>query len=255
MKLTIDVQGLNEAIGQLQGFSDRRMRGALATALTRTGNEVKAAWQGQLRDTFDKPTPATVGAVGPVRQATADRLQAEVFIKDQSRQGGTAPAEWLDAEVTGGARRLKKFERALQAQGSMPPGHYAVPGPGAKLDAYGNVSRSTIVQVIAQLGSKYSPGYARVISASAEKRRAKAVASGRAYIAIQQRQGQLAPGVYLRKGRGLVAVFYFVRSATYRPRLDLMRTATEVVTAQLERHVRRAIDENVQAVMRKSGGG
>lgn len=241
MKLTVSIKGLDNVKKALtEGFSARRLNAAAATALTRTARGIADNWRAQLTTGLDRPTAATVGAVR-VSMASAASPVAEVSI------GGTGPkdpTEWIAPHERSGSRRLKKFEQALQRQGSMPPGTYAVPGPAAKLDGYGNVSRGQIVQVIAQLGAQYSPGYQRVISPSAAKRAAKALAKGRAYVAITQRNGRLPPGVYTRDGRGLRAVFYFVRGATYAKRLDLIGQAGRVVAERLGPEVQRAIAES-----------
>lgn len=251
MKVFVDTRGLDEARRRIvESFSQRRVNAVAATALTRVAGELRKGWADELQSKFDRPTPATTRATA-TKRATATDLQAEVFIKGSA--SGTPPVEWLTPEESGGQRRLKKFEQALVAQGSMPQGHYAVPGPAAKLDAYGNVSRGQIVQVIAQVGAKFSPGYERVISQSAAKRVAKALKIGRAYVAIPKGQGDLRPGVYERKGRGLVAVFYFVRRATYRPRTRLIGRAEQEAPKLLQREVGRALQENIERVMARGG--
>lgn len=242
MKIDMQVTGLDKLRAQFAQFSDRRFDASIATALTRTARIVEQSWQQQLSTRFDKPTPATQRATF-VQQATAATLASTLKIKDQAT--GTPPVQWLAPEELGGQRGMKKFERALQAQGSMPSGWRAVPGPSAKLDGYGNVARSQIVQVIAQLGAQFSPGYARVISASAAKRSAKAVASGRAYIAITTRSGRLSPGVYERKGKGLAAVFYFVPATQYRRRLELVTSAQQQAPAILQEQIGRALAESM----------
>lgn len=242
MRLTVQVEGLKEVRDMLSSFSDRRFAASVATALTRTARDVAADWRDQFESRFDRPTDATLRAVR-WKRAEATNLQAQVTIDGEGRR--TNPADWLLPEDMGGPRGVKRFEAALQAQGSMPAGWRAVPGPGAKLDGYGNVSRGQIVQVIAQLGAKYSPGYQRVISKSAAKRAAQAQARGRAYVAILPGQKvKLAPGVYERKGRGLQAVFFFVSRVQYRKATDLLGSAQRNVPGILNGHLQRAIQES-----------
>lgn len=242
MRVGIEVTGLDGAMASLSAFSERRLNAAVATALTRTVRKIGDAWQDQLGSVFDRPTRATQNAAF-VRPAQASAPVAEAFIRD--RAAGTPPVEWLAPNEFGGARRVKKFEAALVAQGSMPAGMRAVPGPGAVLDSYGNVSRGQIIQVLSQLGAQYSPGYARVISASAEKRAAKALASGRKYIAIPRDHGKLEAGIYRREGgRQLVPIFYFTRAATYRPRSSLLKQADAIAVREFGAQLRTAIRES-----------
>lgn len=253
MKIAIDVSGLDQARQDLVArFSDRRLRAAMATAATRTVRELARGWEQQVGQAFDRPTPATQRAVRTT-MATAANLTAEVAVKDVA-QGGAAPVEWLLPEERGGARSIKRFEQALQSQGAMPRGWRAVPGPGAKLDAYGNVSRGQIVQVIAQLGAQYSPGYARVISKSAAKRAASAARRGRAYVAILPGNGQKrTPGVYERKGRGLLPVFIYVQAVQYRKRLRLLDAARDDAGGILRRELTRAVDESAARLAARGG--
>lgn len=249
--LTVTVTGLDELRQELHNFSERRLQAAAATALTRTARKIASEWQRELESSFDRPTRATTSSV-QVKMATAAAPVAEVSIKAQA--GKASPVEWLSPHERGGARSIKKFEQALQAQGAMRRGTFAVPGPGARLDAFGNVARSQIVQVIAQLGASYSPGYARTISPSAARRAAKAAARGWAYIAFPERQGRRAPGVYERLPDGrLRAVFYFVSGVQYRRLLDLIGEAQRVAAAELGPQVQRAIEESAGRLAARGG--
>ncbi len=250
MKFNIDIKGLDAATDALVGrFSERRLNAVAATALTRTAREIEANWKRKLESSFDRPTAATTKAT-VVKRATAADPVAEVFIRDQAR--GTPPIEWLGVEESGGDRRIKRFEQALQSSGAMPRGMRAVPGVAAKLDGFGNVSKGQIIQVIAQLGAQYSPGYQRVISRSDVKRAQKALLSGRAYVAIQRRQGRLKPGIYERgKGGILSPVFFFVGTATYRRATNLIEEGTRVANEQLAAQVARALGKSAERLAQR----
>lgn len=252
MRLDVKIEGLDEVRQQLRGFSDRRFAAAVATGLTRAAGAVAADWRSQIAGKLDRPTPLTQKSV-VVKRAEAADLEAVVLVRDQVRPGAVAPSEYLGTQEEGGTRGLRKFERALIAQGAMPAGHKVVPGEFAKRDASGNISRGQIVQVIAQLGAQYSPGYQRVISASAAKRAASALRRGRHYVAILVRDDKgHAPGVYEQGKYGLRPVFFYVRSVTYRRRLDLMGQARALGADEAQRQIDRAIGEHVA---RLAGGG
>lgn len=250
MKASVTVQGLDEARALVGGtFSQRNADNALSTALTRAAREIEGEWSGEIFSAIDRPTSFTARAVG-VKTATAATLRAEVFIKDQpARAGAPAPVDWMAPLETGGGRYVKKFERALMAQGSMPAGMKAVPGRFARLDEYGNVSRSQITQVIAQLGQDFSPGYARTISANQAKRVASARRTGRAYVAFTRPVGKLKPGVYQRDGRKLLPVFVYVSRVQYSKRTDFTEIGRREAPTIVTRQVQRAIDE---AILRKA---
>lgn len=254
MRITL-TSNIDEVRKQFAEFSDRRFNAAMATALTRTARAVGQEWTQQLSARLDRPTPATTRSVLVKRaENTAATLEAEVFLRNEARTpGAVAPAQWLAEHELGGQRRVKKFEAALQAQGSMPRGWKATPGPAARLDGYGNVSRSQIIQVIAQLGAQFSPGYQRVISANAARRAARAVQSGRAYVAILPgNSAKLTPGVYERVGRTVRAVFWYVPAASYRKRLDLVGSGRANAGVLFQREFERAVAESAARLALRS---
>ena len=245
MRVRVDASDV-ERVARGLGFSDRRTRAAIATAITRTARRVQDDWSAQLRINLDRPTPLTQRAVHVLR-ADATTLTATVQLAQALPGGrsGVAPAEYIATQEDGGARGLKKYERALVAAGAMPAGKRAVPGPAARLDGYGNVSRGQIVAVLNQLGAALSVGYQRVIGATAAKRSAVAKRSGRTYVALPNGSGRLKPGVYERAGGRLLLVFGFVSSVRYGKRLRLMQQAAAVITSNLRAEVDRAIAESL----------
>lgn len=276
MKLDIDVRGLRQALATLQGFSDRRINAVIATALTRTVLEGKAAVTSALPRVFDRPTPYTMKSV-KYEGATAARLNAFVGIDIEAvrdmygnvsgyRGGGDTPAsKYLLPQIEGGKRRIKRMELALQARAAMPKGWLAVPARGARLDAYGNVSRGQVAQIISQLGAALVHGdYSKLKRNPGESekawqaRRRKAFGrSGGQYIAIAKQQGKLKPGIYLAEGRDfgrklgygrngrLTPVFIFVRSTKYAKRLDFYGIVNRVATTRLQPNVEQAVGEHI----------
>jgi hypothetical protein len=253
--MNITITGIAELRETLASFSDRRFESALAEAINETGKAVRDEWGGQLHTRIDRPTALTKGAA-VLRRADVGRLVAEVEIRD-SIKGSDAlpPSVYLEPHEFGGDRQTKKFERALVAKGSMPAGHKAVPGQYAQLDAFGNVSRRQIVQVLNQLGADLSVGYKRVISANQAKRDKSAARAGRTYVAIPRAVGTLEAGIYQRQGRALLPVFFFVARTIYGRRLQLQDHAARMVPKVLPVALQRAIDRRITSLLRRSGGG
>lgn len=220
--ISINLDGLPELKTALREFSTRRLNAAISTSLTRGAKEMSGQWQEQIDRRIDRPIARTKSAT-TFESATAASLQIRVLVKD--RLAGTPPAEYLAPQERAGNRNVKKFEAALQAGGAMPRGYVVVPGRGAQLDAYGNVSRSQIIAVITQLGSDYSPGYARVIPKTVGGRLAAMARRGKSYIAVQPdeaKQLKVSAGIYERQSDNTMrAVFLFKRTAIYRKVLDL----------------------------------
>jgi hypothetical protein len=254
MKVTVDLKGFDAATRALvDRFSERRLNAAAATALTRTALDAKQNVLKDMRRTFDRPTPYTLNSLF-VRPATASRVQSEVFFKDDSAGSGTPATKYLLPQVEGGSRRLKRFEVALKAAGHLPDGWFVVPGQGAKLDAYGNVSRGQIIQVLSQLRVTLTAGFTRNMSFEARKQIAAQRKAGGRFFVIRPGAKGAPPGVYQREfsGRNIAPVFIFVRSNTYRKRLAFYTIVQATVQSRLPVHLQQAIEEQAQ---RLAGAG
>lgn len=254
MKITIDTRDIERMRKGLAQFSDRRFDSGLAEALNATARSIGDEWGGQLATRLDRPTVTTrQGSL--VKRADVGRMVAEVRLKDAlGAEGGKAPSEYLAPQEFGGDRTLKKFERALQARGSMPRGSKVVPGKYAKLDGFGNISRGQIVQVLNQLGSELSVGYRRVIGASVTKRAKSSARAGREYVAINKKVGRLSPGVYQRLHGDLLPVFFFVARTMYGRRLELREHGRRIAERELGTNVMRAMQKRMQTLLARGQG-
>lgn len=258
MRMTLTVQGLEQLKDRLVGFSDRRMRAAVATALTRTAAAVKRAEELEILDVFDRPTPYTQRAIG-MEMATAADLQARVFVKTDA-SGGRPPISWLRWHITGGARRLTGFEKALVRAGAMDDDNRAIPARYAKLDAFGNMSRGQMAQIFSQL--RIETGRAgsirtlprlsfedRKVDRQAKLRtiRASYRKAGGQYVAFPYGRGKLAPGLYLAdrfNRQQLLPVLIYVRWAMYEAeRFDFEGAARITAQRVFPTQIRRAFAE------------
>jgi hypothetical protein len=260
--VSVQVTGLEAVRARLSAFSQRRFNATVATAMTRTVLAARDAVRGQLSASIDRPTPYTVRGLF-VRTASAQRLTARLWYGDEPVSNQTPQSRYLYPQVHGGGRKLKRFELALQARGAMPKGWFAIPGPGAKMDGYGNVQRGQIQQILSQLGTELVTGYSRTLrqrdgeSGKAFKRR-KQRAFGKAggqYVGLPDGRGKLPPGVYIHRGRDfgakmgygrtgkLTPVLFYVRSVGYRSRFPFYERAQAVVDQQMPMQLERAIAE------------
>lgn len=253
MQINIDVKGLKELQATMQNLSDRRINAIAATALTRTAKQVQGKWTAQIVEKIDRPVARTANAVG-IKTANAQSLEATVYLKD--RMNGTAPSVYLAPQEFGGKRLLKKFEQALVNSGAMPAGFVTVPGKHAARDGYGNVSRAQLVAVIRGLGEAYSPGYARVISASTTKRLAAQAKHGRKYVAVtpaDAKRSRVTPGIYERMPDGSrKAIFIFKAEVSYKRSLSLLdRANVDDIRNIAQAELGRAVTESLARLAAK----
>lgn len=151
---------------------------------------------------FDRPTPWVKRGFA-WKKSTPRSLTAEIFARDSAGKGNPA---WksLGPEVFGGTRNMKRFERALQAT-LGPDFGFTVPGRGATLNQYGNMSAGQVEQILSALGAaEQKAGY----SANRTKHSAKRKSAIK-YFAVRSHHGNL-PG---QRGDGAVIAIYRVVSA------------------------------------------
>jgi hypothetical protein len=171
---------------------------------------------------FDRPTPYTLNSlfIDPAA-ARKGRLEAHVYFKDFAPKG-TAAGEYLQPEIEGGARTLKRMEFQLRTAGLLPAGQFVVPAREAPLDGYGNVPSSFIVRMLSDLRAFGQSGY----RANRKEGRRTGRRAGNAFFVVPDPgnpglNGHLPPGIWWRMpNRMLAMVFVFTASPAYRKRFD-----------------------------------
>jgi hypothetical protein len=250
--LKLSVTGLKEAVSRLDGLQSQ-LPYAAAQAMNTAGFDTRRALQQKARAVFDRPTPfITDRSLRVWERATKDSLATTVGWDYIGGKGGD-PAQTLQAQVSGGARPLKRFERALQRAGIMPRGTYAVPGGAAPLDAFGNIESRFIVQLLSYLSAFSEVGYKANITAKGKAKLARRARSEGGFVRIdgveyfvsrgagQTRRGQqqhLPAGIWSRKGihgSDIQPVLMFVRRPSYSARLPAQRIAVDTFMASFNR--------------------
>jgi len=210
---------------QLSDLERTQLPYAASQAANKVAYEIRERWKVQAGRAFDRPTPLTTNAA-LYRKATKDKPYAEIYIRDEAFKG-TPPAKYLLAEVEGGQRRRKGFERLLQSRGLLSPSQFAVMGRGARPNQYGNVPAGQVTRILSQLGAQRDK-YQNQTETSAKRRRTRAPTGGE-YFVIIRRRGRLRPGIYERISTGwgsaVRSVFIFTNTAAYQQRYDIFGMA------------------------------
>lgn len=246
MKITVGVD-----LSSLTAWANRMARDqvpyATAVALTKTAQLVREAEKAEMIKVFDRPTRFTLNSLY-LRAARKDRLWAEVWLKDT---GDAAAAQYLHPQIVGGQRSVKRFERRLQDARIMPRGWVAVPGRGARIDAYGNMSSQQIVQVLSVLQAQHDI-YQRETFVS--RTRARKQGKQRDYFvstpaapAKAGNGGRLPYGVYQRIGGHIVTILFFAPAARYARRFDFFGVARRVIDRELALQFRAAMQRAIDS--------
>jgi hypothetical protein len=225
---------------ELQGWEQKKLPYATATALTRTAKRVQAAFIDAMKKDFDRPTPYTLGGTF-VKPATASVLTATVGWKDWAAKAVPASVFMLP-QVAGGRRNLKSTERMLAAKNYLPAGMVTVPGAAAKLDSYGNMSRGQLVQLVSALQAFPEAGYnANRVADRARLRSAKAKRQAQFFVGSPA-GGRLPLGVYQRMSDHTIRpILIFVKQPNYKILIPFAALAERVYTADFQEEFNRAM--------------
>jgi hypothetical protein len=225
MKLTVstnfaDVAAKVRDIGKQAEF-------AAAVALTKTADDAKSAIRTEMSKSLDRPTSYTLNSVF-IKPATPAKLEAFVWLKDKRATAkGNAADDYLRPEIFGGSRGRKGFENALQRIGVLGVGMMVVPGSGCKLDAFGNISRGQIVEILAYFGALQDTRSNSTAETRAKKKKGTKTKRGIEYFvsygkgsARGNRVQRLHAGVYSKTGtsfgKAIKPVLIFVKRASYK---------------------------------------
>lgn len=238
--VTMDIQALMATLSDLE---KRQLPFAVQTALNLTADELRTAYQREMRDSFDRPTPYTLRGVR-VRYATKKSLDAEVRLQDAG--GRNRPSQYLRPEVEGGPRRMKAYEIQLGRR-------YTVPGKEMARDSYGNLQGGIITRALSQMGllrggvtQRTSQDQAEA-AAKLQKRRKSLGKSGKpVYFVGRPGGGRLPEGLWERRKIGQYWVtrpvlIFLDQAPTYAPRLEWEFTAQHVHRTHFETNFRQAL--------------
>lgn len=234
---------LNSNIGNVLSFVDKLNRQypfAVASALTKTAGDVQAAIYDEQRSRFDRPTPYTMKALF-IKKATPQNQTAEVAVKDRLySKTSRSPADILGHQYYGGQRKRKAIEVYATRAGLIGPSEFLVPSEYAKKDAWGNMSRGQVAQIMSQIRIGIDQYQYATKSSRSKLNQKKAGAY------FWSRGGHLARGVWLRDGRFEVVPVLMVESTvTYRQLIDVQgigqRTAARTFDANFAASWRRAL--------------
>jgi hypothetical protein len=243
--IAVSIQSnIDQVVSELGAQIKAQVAYAARKAVVKTAEDVRQAQINEMKAVFDRPTPYTLRGVYN-KLIRTDPPTARVWLKDDRGKGGGAAADYLMPQIAGGARPQKRMEYNLAMNGHLPSGWVTVPGQGARLDAYGNMSVGQVKQILSALGSaEMTSGY----SANRTVRSAKRRKNLPKFFVIQPGRGShLHPGVYQRFGFALGSaikpVLMFVPAATYSPRFNFDRVANATIARVASAHFRAALVE------------
>lgn len=240
MKITIDTNGLAALRLTVAGL-ERKVKTATIAALNSAAFVGAKETSEAVGRSFDRPTPWVKGSVR-YKKATKEKVEAQIDFDKWGNKTAVTVEKVLQAQIHGGQRKLKRHEIALQRVGILPAGMQIAPGPAAQIDRFGNMASAQIVQIISWFQAAGEQGY-RANMRDGGKRlgrdNKKTGAKGFAYVLLRAPHGKLRPGIYQRVtfalGSALKPVMYFIKSPTYKKRLDFYGIADKAARKEFDR--------------------
>ena len=256
MKISVKMDGLDALQAKLRGLADKKIAVAAVAALNDSAFLTKKATERIIVDVFDRPTPWISKSVRYVK-ARSDKLESSIDFDQWGNKFGVTAGMVLHAQIYGGQRRHKRHEAALKHYGVLPENMYIVPGEGAQIDAFGNMNIGQIRQILSYLRvAERTSGYiSNMTGKTRDRLRAgnkKRGINGFEYFVVQPGQRRqflrangktgshaMQPGIYQRiflgHGTAIKPVMIFVKSPSYKRRLDFYRLAEEVGVKEFNR--------------------
>ncbi|WP_395371672.1 hypothetical protein [Komagataeibacter diospyri] len=246
--ISVDAADVQKKLAKL---SETGIRSATANAMNKLANG--ARWQivDRMKEVFDSPGRFTLGGF-TVKKATPSDLSAWVGTIDFAARG-TPAIRYLGPQIWGGPRDMKRSEKLLS---DISGGQFWVPGPGAPLDASGNIQRSEIVRILSRLGvMQQSQKNMSDRTARRLQRQNKNARGQRSEYFVGHAKGRggngRPTGIFKLVGPGkVVPILWFVPTRpTYRVRLPVNEIVENTVSARMERTVTNAINAEVKREM------
>lgn len=236
---------------------------ATAVAVNKIGERAIDQVKSDMRRVFDRPTPWVINSIR-LRRATKANPVATLQFRD--RWNGGDESTMVGPHLFGGDRGYKAMETRLYRAGMLPQAWKVVPGSGARLDAYGNLHRGQISQLLNVLGTYREAGYNK-----ADDRTRARLAAGNAkrnqygftyWVNPAEGSGRrrhLLPGVYQRFttgfGTSLKPVLIFVPQVRYRIALQWEETVRRIKAQHFRADFAQAFDDAMRTAIPRQQGG
>ena len=219
--MIIRTEGIRELIAELGAMAQEQIPYATALTITSLAGKVQAAETGTIASVFDRPTPYAINSIFKT-SATKTKLTAKVWLKDRSATSkGNAATDYLAPQILGGTRNQKPFEYWLTRAAILPAGWVTVPGRGATINQYGNISQGQITQILSAMNA--TPDTYQ------NSRRL-----GRVYVILWKPGTHIVDGIYKMVGGQPQCVLKFVRQANYKPLFKFYEVAETVIEREWE---------------------
>jgi hypothetical protein len=190
--MRVEIRGMEEVQRLLRNLSEREVQYATFVGTNRIAYAVMQAQRQEVPRVFQGPTRFIQTGVR-YEKMTSTRRYARAYWTEERNP-------YIEPHVIGGARAVKKIENVYRGKGILPAGRWMTPGPGAPLNAYGNLTKT----------------FSKKLFEAAES------------FATRKKYGDwfvTKSGIFQRKGGSLEPLIFFAREPQYQKRYKFYETA------------------------------
>ena len=213
--MRVEIRNLEEVQRLLRNLSEKEVQYATFVGTNRIAYAVMQAQRQEVPRVFQGPTRFIQTGVR-YEKMTSTRRYARAYWTEERNP-------YIEPHVFGGARAVKKIENVYRGKGILPAGRWMVPGPGAPLNAYGNLTRA----------------FSKKLFEAAES------------FATSKKYGDWfvnPKGVFTRNGGSLEPLIFFAREPRYGVRYkfyetaiaEANRVAPQIMTAAIAKAIERS---------------
>lgn len=239
---------MSPMLKKISALEKKQLPFAASRALNDAAKEVEKQATDQLRQRLDRPTAYALRAIKVLEWSNKNKLHAVIGLRTDNPGKGTPWNKAFAHLFKGGDRRWKRFEGALRRRGIIPPGMAAVvpraSSWAAKVNQYGNIQASQIVQLLSYFRAFGEQGYKANMTTETRDKRAK-VKRVKGYKTITGVQyfvakpgSHLAPGIWAKRGThgvDVAPVLLFVKRPRYSRYINMADIGTRVLRSTFPR--------------------
>jgi len=225
---------VNQAIKGLSRLQRQQVPFATSVAINKTAVKVKQRLTRTIPQVFDRPNRMTRKSVKFPRKywSTKRKLYAKVVLQDFASKG-SAPADYLHAQIHGGTRSDKRSERALRYAGILYPDEQTVMSKYAKRNKFGNITAGQYTRMLSQMYASADPMQNKTDSTRSKKSRKQD--------AFFLRRSGSARGIWRRRGKQIAPFLVFVKRPRYQRRFQFYKIGNSVIKRNIDQEFAKAL--------------
>lgn len=209
-------------------------------ALSDTVDDLLLVEKMEMKRVFNNPRPYTVNALFGKYPSSAGVGIMKAGIAAREFAGKGTPAyKYLNPNIHGGFRRMKRSEKGLQSMGILPSGVMTVQGRNFPRDAYGDIPGGQYTRMLAELGVVSNSG-AGLAALTGSKAAAKPRKNPNTQFFVMKRKGSGRPfAIAERRGGQVNIMLVFQTQVPYKKRYDFYGIGKATILERYPKHFSR----------------